>query len=160
ACVRLAEEAHRAAPSDGTRSGLSTALTFRAHRRLTQANGEYRRLAARTERSLSSHLLVWVLGGEGELRKAALADGDVKGLVAMRLKQVKVTQREWGVSTWALLVGAEPEEAARLAEAVRKDGLRADRRAIEQALSPLSASVALDASWALRVQGKDREAQE
>src|SRR5262249_36402810 len=49
ACVKLAEEAHRAAPSEATRSGLVSALTFRAHRRLSAAGGAYAAQALRTE---------------------------------------------------------------------------------------------------------------
>jgi predicted Zn-dependent protease len=158
--VKLAEEAHAAAASEATRSALISALMFRAHRRLAGAEKGYAALAARTERSLGPYLLVYVLGEDTALRQAALADPDVKRLLGLRLQQLKDVRADRGVSAWAALVGAYPEEAARFAEEVRKDGLRADQRAIEQALAPLSASAALDAYWALRVAGKESEAKE
>jgi tetratricopeptide (TPR) repeat protein len=159
-CVKLAEEALQAARSEATRSALVNALTFRAHQRLTKANARYAALARRTERSLGSYLLAYILGEDTQLRKAALADPDVKRLLAVKLRQLKDVPEERGISTWAHLVGAYPEEADRFAEVVRKDVVNADRRAIDAILTPLSGSAALNAYWALKVAGKERKAAE
>ena len=56
-----------------------------------------------------------------------------------------------------MLRGADPAAAARLAEALKRDELGKVERAIERQLSPLSASDALQACWALQAEGKEAE---
>jgi predicted Zn-dependent protease len=160
ALVRLAEEAHAAAPSSGTQSLLFSALWFRAHQSLAGADPAYRELADRTRRSLGSELLTWVVGREGPLRDKALAHPDVKRALTLKLEQVKAFPDEPGPTTWAELRFSHPEEAAQVAQATRTDPLDEVERSIGGALSPLSAGAALSAHWVLLMAGKGAEADE
>ena len=63
--VKLADEAHAAAPSDGTEATLSSALAFRAHLALARADKEYAALAERTKRSVGWSLAYHVLATDG-----------------------------------------------------------------------------------------------
>jgi hypothetical protein len=157
--VKLAEEAHAAAPSFATQSYLRAALLFRAHRSLTKNDGAYAELAARTRRSLGPSLLSYVLGREAPLRDKALANPDVKRALALKLEQDKAFPDDRGPGAWALLRAAYPEEAKRIAERAPKEPLHELQRSINAALSPLSASTALDAYWALLMAGKGAEAE-
>jgi tetratricopeptide (TPR) repeat protein len=163
AAVRLAEEAHAAAPSAGTQGVLFSALFYRAHQSLAKSEPAYADLAARTRRSLGSTLLTWILGREGPLRARALAHPDVQRALALKVEQAAAFPDDMGPGTWALLRAAHPKEAARIAEDVR--GTRAAeagrmdeiKRSIDRVLSPLSANAALDSYWALLLAGKEKE---
>ena len=158
--VRLAEEAHGAAPSDGTTTMLAHALAFRAHRTLIKEDPAYAELANRTARSLGSTLINFTLGNPGSLRDKVLANADVKRVIALRMEQGKKLPNDRGFSTWALMVAAHPQEAAEMAAAIAKDEIHGLLRSIQPILSPLSSGVALDSYWQLRAAGKAAEADE
>jgi uncharacterized protein (TIGR02996 family) len=69
ALVGLAEQAHKAAPSDATRSALVSALLFRAHQALSKEDKAYAERAARTRRSLGMTLLNYVLAEGASWRR-------------------------------------------------------------------------------------------
>jgi tetratricopeptide (TPR) repeat protein len=166
AVVRLAEEAHAAAPSSGTQNTLIFALFYRAHQSLAKSEPAYADLAVRTQRSLGSNLLTWIIGREGPLRARALAHPDVQRALALKVEQAAAFPDDMGPGTWALLRFAHPREAARIAEEVRgariAEAGRVDelKRSIDRVLSPLSVTAALDSYWALLLAGKEKEADE
>jgi hypothetical protein len=160
ALVRVAEEAHAAAPSSATHSGLMRAYRFRAHQRFVRQDRALAEVAARTSRSLGPSLLGYFVGREGPLRDKLLADADVKRVLALKLEECKAFPADQGATTWALLRAAHPAEAERVAKLVREDPAQPVRRAIVAALSPLDADGALEEYWVLKLGGKDREAED
>lgn len=161
ALVRLAEEAHRASPSDGTRNALAAALSLRAHRALIQAEPAYAALAKESRRGLGAGLISWVLAGEeGELRDRVAANADVKRVAAIRQEQLKHLPDRTGPNTWALLRATHPAEAAKLVKALQKDRRAELKRRIDAALSPLSPWPVLEEAWLLRAAGKAEQAKE
>jgi hypothetical protein len=160
ALVRLAEEAHAAAPSAGTSSTLRSALRWRAHRDLCRADRGYAALAERTRRSLGSGLVVWVLGHEGAPRERALALPDVRRLVELELEQDRAFPDTPSLYSWATLRGARPADAARVGKAILADPLTAADLEVDRALAPLSADVVLRTYWLDLLTGKEAEAKE
>jgi hypothetical protein len=158
AIVKLAEEAHAAAPSASTHSTLISALRFRAHQALIKEERGYADLAARTRRSLGRRLLTYIAGEEGPLRARVLANADVKRIIELKLEAMKAFPGEQGPSTWAILRGSRPREAEQVAEGIRKDKVSEILRDMARLMNPLSATSALDAYWVLRMEGKDKEA--
>lgn len=158
ALVKLAEEAHASAPSAGTAGTLQSALRFRAHQALIKDDRDYATQAARTRRSLGANLLTWVLGHEGALRNKALALPDVQRIVELTVEEGKAFPDEQGVTAWAILRGAQPDAAARIAKATLADPLAVAGRKIGTALGSVSASVALQNHWVLLMAGKNAEA--
>ena len=80
--------------------------------------------------------------------------------MSLRLEQWKTFPEDRGTSTWAMIQKAYPEEGKQLADAIRKDAVRKLEQSIQSALTPLSGTVALDRYWALRIDGKNAEANE
>src|SRR5207248_7059674 len=66
--VKLADEAHAAAASDGTESALTAALLFRAHTALARDDAAYAKLADKTKKSLDTWLVYHALASDGPLR--------------------------------------------------------------------------------------------
>jgi hypothetical protein len=158
ALVALAEEAHAAAPSDGTASNLAAALSYRAHRTLAKAEPAYAELAAMYDRTLNTSLLNYVLGEEGGPYEKVLANADVKRLLAVRREQMAKLPEDRGTPTWAMFRHADPAGAKRVAERVRTDAVSALERSIQRHLAPESAGRIIEDYWALRITGKDAEA--
>jgi hypothetical protein len=158
--VKLAEEAHSAAPSDGTASVLIQALSYRAHRALFVQNKAYAELAAQCQRSLSSLVLSHILGDDGPLCRKAMANADVKRALEIRLGQLKALPEDRGPLTWAAIRMRYPQDADHLAEQIKNGRAGELERAVQRKLSPLSGTVALDEYWALRVSDKKSEAAE
>jgi hypothetical protein len=156
--VRLAEEAHKAAPSSATAAALEGALLARASKALAAQEPEYAAMTRRAQRSLGSTYLVAVaLWREGNPRAAALANADVKrALESVRTRAAAFpdTPSEW---QWAMLRPAYPEDAAKIAEALKGNEMSRQERALEARLSPASATTAFRLCWALHSVGKSQE---
>jgi hypothetical protein len=160
ALVKLAEEADRAAPSAGSRSLLMGALRFRAHHALARSEPAYAALARATGRSLNVNLLTWVLGHDGPVREKALALPDVRRVVDLELEQDRAFPKDPGLSEWASLRFARPDEAAHMARTIRADPMTEPSLLLDRALSPVSASSVLREHWFLLLCGKQKEADE
>jgi hypothetical protein len=156
--VKEAEEAHKAAPSEGTRTLLAAALAFRAHQALIRESRPYANLASATERSLTASLIYHLADHNGPLRDQVLANPDVKRAMAIRIEQWKNNPADRGPMTWALIHTAYPKEGEQMADAIRMDAAGALERSIDRTLAPLSAVQALEVYWALRIAGKNAEA--
>jgi hypothetical protein len=158
ALVRLAEEAHAAAPSQATTGLLSAVLGYRAHKALAGQDAVYGAQAKRTQRSLAYALLTYVLAREGPLRDKVLANADLRRAVALDREQVEAFPDDVSPAMWAWLLPTHPEEAARVAKLLQEDPLEKLQRSFEQALSPLGAGTLLNQYLMLRLAGKNSEA--
>jgi tetratricopeptide (TPR) repeat protein len=156
--VKLAEEAHAAAPSAGTESTLRTALLLRAHVTLTRTDGNYAKLAERTQRSFGTILLYQVISNGGALKAVVLANPDVKKLAALELEDFKTDPESIGPAGLLLLKAFYPSEAATVAEKVLANERLRVRNKIHRILSPYSARYALDEYWQLQLAGKEVDA--
>ncbi|HEV3259711.1 MAG TPA: hypothetical protein VG013_22780, partial [Gemmataceae bacterium] len=157
--VALAEEAHAAAPSQATQSSLVRALLFRAGQTLARQEPPYTAMVTRARRSLSpSYLLAVGLSLDAKLRDAARKNPDVQRAVALVLQETREFPDDPSPWSWALLRGVHPEEAAKVAKALRKDELGRLERSITQQLTPVGAGTAFAACWALQAAGKEAEA--
>jgi hypothetical protein len=156
--VALAEQADAAAPSAATRALLISTLLARADRELAKTEPTYAALAARGRRGVgASHLIGVGLGRSPECRKALLAHADVRRAVDL-VKETAATfdddSSPWG---WAMLAGAYPEEAAKVAAALRRDEADQLLRRIRLKLSPLSGEAGLEAFWSCQAAGNEAE---
>jgi tetratricopeptide (TPR) repeat protein len=154
--LKLAEEAHAAAPSEATRAALFSARVHRAYLALRK-EPSFAEPAGAGRRSLGSMLVQWALIGGGEPRKRALALEDVKEAVRIKEEQIKALPQGRRVSEWALLAGHHPE-AGGIANRIRAEGAEAARLSIEARTAPLSAVTAAEQAWLLRMEDKAAEA--
>jgi tetratricopeptide (TPR) repeat protein len=156
--VRLTEEAHTAGPSRATDLGRVSALLFRAHRRLIKQNPDYAGMVTRSRRLVGAgYLLALAVERRGKFRVAVLADKDF--LRACDLLKEQNMAFPDDPDPWAciLLRATHPQEAARMIDALKKDEASRLSRAIALKRSPTSASAALEAYWALKLEGKEAE---
>ncbi len=156
--VKLAEEAHRLAPSVGTIRTLRSALLARASKTLAAQEPEYRQLADKGLRPIGSQYLIAVaLWREGKPRAAAQANDDVKRALALILEENKRFPEDSSEWSWAMLRSAHPEEAARLAEKLKTNKKLRLERTLTSRLSPPVPSQALRECWLLDSAGKTAE---
>lgn len=160
--VRLAEEAHAAAPSEKTTGQLANALLLRAHRRTLvtrRAEPEYLRATERAQRTLApGYLVVLTLSRGGKPAAVLAADADVRragSLIAELVTALPDGAGPWG---YHLLRATHPKEADRVAEGVRKDEFGSLTRAVMLKLSPANVATTLESYWGLRLAGKEDEA--
>ncbi len=158
ALVKLAEEAHATAPSDGTESLLVSTLLFRAHTTLIRVDAEYAKLAAKTKRSLGFWLVYCVLAEDGPLKAKVAANPDVKQLAVHVVDEARSDTDEVGPASLALLRAVNPDEAKSIAEKVKANERRRVQATIHRMLSPYSAALTFSEVWLLQLDGKDVEA--
>jgi tetratricopeptide (TPR) repeat protein len=156
--VKLAEEAHAAAPSAGSESTLESALLFRAHLALIKESPEYAKAAERTRRSVGNWLVYHVLSSDGPLRAKAAANPDVKRLAEVQVEDFRRDPDGSGPGTWVLLRAVLPAEADAVAKKHKADERERVNQQISRKLHPDSATGALTESWMLMLEGKDAEA--
>jgi tetratricopeptide (TPR) repeat protein len=159
--VRLAEEAHKAAPSRGTRDSLVSALLVRAGRAVAAQDKGYADWAARGRRALGSgSLIALALTDGGWLRDVLLKNADVGRVMDLEREEARAFPDETNPWAWALLQAAHPEDAARLAKAADTDETGRLLRALGNKLAPVRAQAAVTDSWTLRMTGHEAEARE
>jgi hypothetical protein len=158
AVVRLAEEAHAAAPSQGTSAALAEALAFRAVRSLASHDPAFARVVKRCQRSCHSQdLLAAILSANPAWAEAARADADFQRLVQLVLEYDRRFPSQPSPMDWALLRAARRDEAADLGRRVLADETSALSRAINLRVAPLNAANVLRISWQRQLAGKDAE---
>ena len=156
--VQLSEEANAAAPSRATRSGLVSALLFRAHQRLIKQNPDYAGMVQRSRHLLGAgYLVALALERGGKLRAAVLADKDFGRACDLLKEQSAAFPNDPNPWACVLLQGTHPAEAARAIGALKKDEAGRLSRSIALKLSPTSASAALEVYWELKLEGKEAE---
>jgi tetratricopeptide (TPR) repeat protein len=161
AVVKLAEEAHKLAPSAGSATALETALLARANRTLARGEPEYASMMRRVRRTLGSTYLIPVaLWREGKPREAALANVDVKRAIELIRAGLEKFPDEGSAWTWVMLRAGHPQEATRVADFLKKDATRSSRRSLDELLGPMNTGRALLDCWTLESAGKTKEAVE
>jgi len=156
--VRLAEEAHAAAPSDGTEALLRSALLHRAHVTLMKADDGYKARADRTKRSVGSHLIYHVLATDGPERAKVAANPDVKRLAALQSDAFRRDPSNAGPATWLLVRAVTPAGAAEVAERVKGNERARLHRELARLVTPDSAAAVLEEVWVLMLEGKKTDA--
>jgi hypothetical protein len=160
--VRLAEEAHAAAPSRATQGSLIAALLWRAGQALEKQHPEYAALAAKGRRSLGpTYLIALTMAGpvaHEKLRQAVLANGDVKRALELVKESVAQFPDEPSGWHWAMLSAASPREADQVAQALRTDEMNQALRRVDGKIAPLNGAEALNAYWSRRAAGNEAEA--
>jgi hypothetical protein len=159
--VRLADEAHKAAPSTAAQANLRMALLTRAGKALA-AEPAYANMAKRAGRSLgSSYLIAVALWRDGPARQAALANADVRRAVALTrdfATRFPDSPDEW---SWVLLRPTHPEDAARVGAAIKANELFARKRALDARLSLRGdPGAALRQCWVLEATGNAEQVRE
>src|SRR5207244_3330211 len=110
--VKLAEEARAACQCRSTAQQLAGALLYRAHRQLSERDGEYRQTAEKLRRVLnSSYLIALALTGEGETAKAVAAHPDVVRACKLLKELAEAFLDEPQAWVWAMLSRTHPETA-------------------------------------------------
>src|SRR5262249_9181832 len=135
--VALTEEAHDVAPSSATVGDRINALLTRAHQTLARREPAFAALATKShQRSLGrTYLIAVALGREAKLREAVLDNPDFRSAVGL-LKESNTKFPDSLTSwEWAVFQAADPEEAARIAKALREDEVGRLERSIELRLS-------------------------
>jgi hypothetical protein len=156
--VDLAREAHAAAPSEGTRMALINVLLTRASRALAKQEPEFAKLAEQGKRSMGPNYLVpWVLGKPGSVRDRCLANDDVQQAIGLLRESNTALPDEPSAWAWAFLRATHPDEAAQLAEQVKKYELGTLDREIRLRLSPADTGAAFTTYWSLQLAGKEGE---
>jgi hypothetical protein len=153
--VRLAEEAHAAAPSDATYWALVASLCFRAGQDLARDEPTYAAMAAKAERSLGpTYLLGVAVTRDEKLRARALANPHVCRVLSLIAESRAKHAHDPTVWETILLRAAHPEETAPLIRALLGDPLRDVKRALSLRLAPFNAPDAFDAYWIADLAGK------
>ena len=159
--VRLAEEAHKAAPSLATVNLLELAWLARASQALSRQEPEYAAMVRRAQRSLgSSYLVAVALWRDGKPRQAALANPDVRRALEVVRDQGRQFPNDPSEYSWAVLRAAFPDEAARIAAALKTGEKEALGRALSARLSTGDATTAFRLCWAEDSVGRSKEAME
>lgn len=157
--VRLAEEADRAATSQGTRRELVGSLLARAGRTLVASNKTYAAWVKRSRRALGhGTLLALALTEGGPLAKAVLKNADVQRAMGLERELLKAFPDESNPWAWALLRDTHPKDAARLVKANASDERGRLLRALGSKLGPMNAQGVVNEYWSLRMAGNDTEA--
>jgi hypothetical protein len=156
--VRLAEEAHAAAPSDGTEATLLAAVKFRAHQALAAGNTAYAALAKRTHRSLGASLLTYALATGGPLAEAAAANPDVRRAAELVRDADRRYPDDASPWAWAVLRAVFPADAGPVGERAKANERNRVRTRIDRRLSPYSAGPVMDEYFLLLLDGREADA--
>jgi hypothetical protein len=158
--VRLADEAHAAAPSKATRSALYGALAYRVGESAAARNAGYASLAAKWRRTVGPlQLLSVTLSAPGPARDSILADPDAQRLLALAKELDADFPQDRGPSLWALFCEIEPATAARIAESAVADEAGKLNREIESRLAAKTPAYALSGYWEARMAGDAKTAE-
>ncbi|VTR92417.1 hypothetical protein : Uncharacterized protein OS=Cystobacter violaceus Cb vi76 GN=Q664_07235 PE=4 SV=1 [Gemmata massiliana] len=156
--VKLADEAHTAAPSAGAESTLQTALTLRAHLALIRDDAGYAAMAKRTHRSFATSLVGYSLTVDGPHRAKALQNADVKRLAVMAEDDFRREPDRATANAWVFLKAIGSSLANQAGEKAKANELARARSELARATAPYSAGTAFDEYWNLLLAGKDADA--
>ena len=156
--VALAEEAHAEAPSAATLWTLIRALLLRASRDLSRQDSTYAEMANRAGRSLPpGHLVAIALTRPGKSQHTAMTNADVRRAMTLIIEAGQRFPDDRDPWEWAMLRKAHPDEAAKVAEAVRRHQTWQIEYEIDSLLSPLSAVNAFEGFWYKSIDGNESE---
>lgn len=159
--VALAEEAHRLAPSMGTASTVRAARLSRAARSLRRSDPAFDAFYKKYGRAAgASHLLAAAASEGWPFQQIVLRDPDVQRAIAVVREESRHFPESGSAYDWALLRGAHPAEAEKIAAVVRKTPRKWVDQSLATNLHPASAAEALETYWTLQILGKPAEAGE
>jgi tetratricopeptide (TPR) repeat protein len=160
AALRLAEEAHAAAPSQATYRALEEALAFRVVQTSAKKEAAIAQMVQRTRRAASAKTLLAAIAASRPERAAALhADADFQRLVQLVLEQDGRFAEHPSVWSWVILRAAGRGEAAALAKRVAADELEQLSRTVMLRLTPLDVTNALEVVWSGEITGRPADGQ-
>jgi hypothetical protein len=146
--VRLAEDAHRAAPSLATYGLLTEALMYRAGKKLAADSPEYANATRGTARAAAASYTVALAMGRGDaLGKAARENKDVQQAIGLAVARSEAFPEMRGVWEWAVLGAAEPGRADLRAKCLAPDELEEVQNQISQILMPINSRAAFQNYW-------------
>jgi tetratricopeptide (TPR) repeat protein len=156
--VSLAEEAHRLAPSEGTHSTLLSAYLFRASLDLRRSDPAIETFFGRYERAAGTTYLMTVAASEpSAFQPKVIQHADVQRAIALIRQACGRYPQGRGNQEWALLKGADPGEAARIADQIRATPRDAVNQSIDSLLNPASVEEAIDTYWLMQILGKPED---
>jgi hypothetical protein len=157
--VRLAEDAHEAAPSSGTLHSLINALAYRAVGALAAKSPPDADKVKKSRRTMSALYLLAALARHDESAQARLQkDADVTRIVSLEKESGRAFPGERSAVEWALLSRIDPAEAKQVAAAVQKDAISEVTMQAMDLILRTNPTRAMDAYWKLEMQGRQDEA--
>jgi tetratricopeptide (TPR) repeat protein len=154
AAVKLAEEAHAAAPSRGTHSTLRSALLLRASQKLAAKEPAYTEFLAKGRHTLGpAYLIPLAVARPGALRDAVLANEDVKRTIDLEKEIAGQFGDEARPKGWMLLRAADPDAAAKVGAFLQKPATRLLYEVTARVM-PYSAGGAYETAWVLECAGE------
>jgi alkanesulfonate monooxygenase SsuD/methylene tetrahydromethanopterin reductase-like flavin-dependent oxidoreductase (luciferase family) len=102
-------------------------------------------------------MMAVVASEPGPFQKAVLQHPDVQKAISMIRDQAANFPERDSPAEWALLRNADPGEAEKSAEAIRKSPRRLLQQSIATLLQPSSAGEALETYWIMQIMGKPEE---
>jgi tetratricopeptide (TPR) repeat protein len=152
--VRLAEEAHQAAPSSGSYSTLTTALLYRASEALGKAFPEYAEAAETARRSLSPYVtVVLVLSRDDKLGEVARNHPDVQRVVELMIEKTERFPLSRGPFAWALFRTMAPARAEAARQHIVDNEIDRLGRSVGLKIIPFNAAGACLEYWARLADG-------
>jgi tetratricopeptide (TPR) repeat protein len=144
-----------------TRSGLLSALFFHANEEITKGSPEFAALAKHTRKSLSpAILLTAVLEQGGPLAEAALKNPSLQQALALNKESLASNPSRVSAFDWAMYRHADPATAAKLAEQIKSNQAVHLMDELSYEINPVSGGVVLAHYWLLKLDGKEKAAQE
>lgn len=157
--VAWAEEAHKLAPSRGSRNVLVDAFLARAHQALMKTDPAYDAMARKHHHWLGiRHLIAIALGQEGKTRDAVQAHADVVRVQELLKETTEAFPEEFGEWIWAMVRHSDSTWASARAKQWQDNALVQTFRSVAQYVSAPTANELYRQYWTFRMQGHDEEA--
>jgi hypothetical protein len=159
--LKLAEEAHKTAPSYATRWLVIRTLLFRASNSIESQNAAYREMVKRANRSLSVNYLIAIAADRSqELLSVINSNNDVIRARVLIAENVKLIPDTASTLIWALLKDSHPDQAAVIAKNIANNKSSYYSRRIDFRNTPFSAEAGFRLAWEHRVNGDKSKADE
>lgn len=150
--IKLAQEAYRISPSARTSGVLGAVYLFSASKDLRRTNPAFEAYCKKYDRSVGTYYLMAVLASEpGAFQNAVVQHPDVQKAIGLIRDESALFPERDSPTEWALLKNADPGEAEKTAEGVRKSPRRLLQQSIATLLEPSSATHALDTYWTMQI---------
>jgi hypothetical protein len=155
--VRLAEDAHRAAPSLATYRPLIRALMYRAGRKLAADYPEYATATRGTGRAAPGDCAVALAMARNDaLGRSARENKDVQRAIALTAARAEAFPEARSCWDWAVMAAAEPKRADLRAKCLLPDEIQEIARGISQFLTPIDPHEAFKTYWRRQAAGDSK----
>ena len=152
--VALSQRAYERMPCVGTRDSLQWVLIERALQRLMATDAEFKTRVGSVRRSFGSNVILSLaLEDRESWRQALLGDADIRRVVELVRERMQKLPSSLRIQDWALLRHVHPEDAERVAKALRANKVMLLTLEIEEVLAPLSANGAYENVWVQELLG-------